>query len=622
MIKVHNLKISFGAQVLFDNVRFTINRKERIGLVGRNGSGKTTLFNMLYGKITPDTGLLSIPKNYSIGYVEQNLWFTKSTALEEGCRGLKPEYRDDVWKVEKVLSGLGFTIQDMNQNPQELSGGFQVRLNLVKVLVAEHDLLLLDEPTNYLDIVSIRWLSSFLHSWPKELMLITHDRGFMDSIITHAMLIHRKKIKKIVGTTAKLYEQIVKEEEIYEKTRLNDEKKRKGAELFINRFRAKARLAGLVQSRIKSLQKKEKPEKLERIQNLDFSFTEAPFPAKYLMEVKDISFAYHSNSPPLLHNFSLAIRRNDRIGITGKNGTGKSTLLKLLSGEIQPSGGRVKSHQSLVAGYFGQIAMEQLNPLKTIEKELASADQGAGRKKLMDICGSMMFGGDLSQKKISVLSGGEKSRVLLGKILLTPANLLLLDEPTNHLDMESCDSLLAAIDSFPGAVIIVTHNEMFLNTLVNRLIIFEQDSVAVFEGTYQDFLEKVGWKDEKHRQNTLQSKPKHSANKTTDRKDLKRRRAEVIVERSRALKPIEMKIKKTETTIEALEEKIHKNNLTIIEASRDGRGEVIGTLSVENHALQNQIDTLYQKLDEMLQSHEIISADFDKLLENVVKDTV
>ena len=227
MINVENLTKSFGSQILFDGISFKINSRERIGLVGRNGHGKTTLLNLITKQESFDSGTISIPKNYKIRYVQQYIEFTKNNILKECMTGLCEQEKGHYWKAEKVLSGLGFSEDDMNRRPDKLSGGFQVRLNLAKVLVSEPDLLLLDEPTNYLDVVSIRWVEKFLTNWPRELILITHNRGMMDRIVTHVLGIHRKKIRKILGNTAKYYEQIARDEEIYEKTRLKDEKRRK-----------------------------------------------------------------------------------------------------------------------------------------------------------------------------------------------------------------------------------------------------------------------------------------------------------------------------------------------------------------------------------------------------------
>ena len=492
MIQVSNLSKAYGTQIIFDNVGFMVNAGERIGLTGRNGSGKTTLLRMITGEAKPDTGVLGIPNNYTIGYLSQHLQFSQDSVLKEACLGLKPseDGRDESYRAEKILMGLGFSVEDFSRHPLDLSGGFQVRLHLAKLFASEPDLLLLDEPTNYLDIVSIRWLTRFLKGWKGELVLITHDREFMDGVTTHTMCIHRNKIRKIAGPTQKLFNQILMEEEVYELTRVNEEKKRREVEQFINRFRAQATRARLVQSKIKALQRKEKLEKMSGAKDLEFEFARAPFKGKMLIEAKDLSFSFEPEGPPLIDGLDLSIGKKDRIAVVGKNGKGKTTLLSLLAGELQPIRGEVLHHAQARLGYFGQTNIQRLDVEKTVEEEILDAMPEYNRGTARTICGIMMFEGDTALKKVAVLSGGEKSRVLLGKLVVSPANLLLLDEPTNHLDMESVDSLLAAIEAFEGAVIIVTHSEMILNAIATRLIVFDDNTVKVFEGTYQDFLER------------------------------------------------------------------------------------------------------------------------------------
>ena len=270
MLQIENLTKSYGSRQLFNQISFKFNPRERLGIVGLNGHGKTTLMRLIIGEESADDGNIVIPRNYRIGYVRQSLRFNAGTVIDEGASALPDHDEGQTWKVEKILTGLGFDSKDLERRPQELSGGFQVRLNLAKALVAEPDLLLLDEPTNFLDITSIRWIEKFLSRWPRELMLITHDRSFMDQVVTHVVGIHRQSVRKIQGDTAKYYQQIAQDEEIYEKTRLNDERRRKEIELFITRFRAKARLANLVQSRMKTLEKTQKKEKLASVKTLDF----------------------------------------------------------------------------------------------------------------------------------------------------------------------------------------------------------------------------------------------------------------------------------------------------------------------------------------------------------------
>ena len=617
MIQVEGLCKSYGRQVLFEDAGFKINRRERVGVVGRNGHGKTTLFRLIAGLEQPDSGSISIPKNYHIGYVVQEPRFTERTVRLEAATGLPPSEVDCLWKVEKVLAGLGFSSGDMDRPPDEFSGGFQIRLNLAKVLLADHDLLLLDEPNNYLDITSIRWLSNTLLRWPGELMLITHDRGFMDSVVTHILGVHRRRVRKIAGDTGKYYDQIAQDEETYEKTRLNDERKAKEMELFINRFRAKARLANLVQSRVKTLARMGKKEKLEAIQDLDFQFSRKPFHGKYVMNVRDLTFGYDQGKP-LIRDLGIGIGSRDRVCVVGKNGKGKTTLLKLMAGLLPPDQGEVSYPQAAAIGYFEQTHIVGLNESKTVIEEIASMDPERDPRRARQICGGMLFDGENALKKISILSGGEKSRVVLGKLIATPLNLLLLDEPTNHLDLESSDALLAALDDFPGAVVMVTHNEMFLNALAERLIVFQNDEVMVYEGDYQRFLDKIGWLDEGDRIQARAEKPAASDEKEkVNLKELRRRRSEIVNERSRVLRPIEKLIFEAEQTIESLEKDMERINRELLEASETRSGMKIVELSKSMHQTRERIDGLFAELDGLLAEQEKARAEFGKKLENL-----
>jgi len=612
MIQVSNLEKSYGRQALFDKAGFIINPGERVGLVGRNGHGKTTLFRLILGQEHQDSGTISIPAGYRIGHLAQHIRFIEESVLKEACLSLplREDGRDESYKAEAILMGLGFSADDLALNPAQLSGGFQVRLNLAKVLVSNPNLLLLDEPTNYLDIVSLRWLVRFLRAWKKELIIITHDRSFMDSVTTHTMAIHRCGIRKIAGPTENVYQQLMLEEEIYEKTRVNDEKKREEIEQFINRFRAKATKAKAVQSRVKALQKKGRLEKLSDTKNLDFTFNSAPFNSKQLMEVKDLSFGFEPGAP-LIGGLSFYVGKKDRIAIIGKNGKGKTTLLNLLSWELAPLSGEVRRHNDLKLAYFGQTNVNRLNLQKTVEEEIMEAHPDHNRGAARKICGVMIFPGDNALKKISVLSGGEKSRVLLGKLLVSPANMLMLDEPTNHLDMESTESLLEAIDAFPGGVVMVTHSEMILHAIATRLIVFDNGKATLFEGTYQDFLDRVGWKDEIP---PKQRDTKVNGGKTIDRKLLRRLRAELVNEKSKTLGALQKRILEIEREIMSLEAMVEQNNKNIVEASFKGDGTAINKLSKALHASQAKIDFFFSELEPLQIELEDKTKEFEEKL--------
>ena len=614
MIVVDNLSKSYGKQGLFDSISFKVNRKERVGVVGRNGHGKTTLFRMITGEEEPDAGTITKPRKYRIGYVEQRIRFTEANVLAEGAKALPHDAHNEIWRVEKVLAGLGFEAADLEKRPSELSGGYQVRLNLAKVLVGDFQMLLLDEPSNYLDITSIRWLERFLAAWPGELLLITHDRSFMDNVVTHVLGIHRRKVRKIEGNTGKYYEQIAAEEEIYEKTRVNDERKRKEMDLFITRFRAKARLGGLVQSRVKSLEKMEKREKLEAIKDLEFAFAEKPGFHKYALDVRDLSFEYTPDRP-LIRRFSISVGAKDRVFVIGRNGRGKTTLLRLLAGDLTPRSGEIDSPQSIAAGYFEQTHISTLTESNTVLDEISSADPEGDPKRARFIAGGMMFEGDDALKKIRVLSGGEKSRVLLGKLIATPLNMLLLDEPTNHLDIESNDALLEAIDAFDGAVVMVTHNEMFLHALADRLVVFDNDDIVVYEGGYQRFLDKVGWRDEVM-QGTIAAAPPPSAGRAEERpkwtpKELRRLRSEVIAERSRVLRPLETRIAAVEKDVEIRDASLRELNAQLVKASQERHGAKVVEVSKAMHETKRTMDELLEELEKLTGDYEVLKSGFD-----------
>ncbi len=507
MIIASNLQKSFGPQVLFDGVSFLINQGERIGLVGKNGTGKSTLFKMILGNEKYDSGTLSTPKGYRIGALEQHIHFTQTTVLKECVQALPAEKQWDHYKAEIILSGLGFSEQDFHKDPATFSGGFQVRINLCKALLSDPNMLLLDEPTNYLDILSLRWLKEYLTKWPGEMILITHDRDFMDQVTTHTLGLHRKEARKVQGGTIKFYELIIQEEETYEQTRKNLENKRKEMQNLVDRFRAKASKATMAQSRLKMMEKMGTMEKLSSEKNLGFRFNHLGCPGKTIMNIKNLSFAYNGKPEDnIFSDISFSIGKNDRIGIIGANGKGKSTLLNCLAGELTPTGGTIAPHPSASTGHFGQTNIDRLEPQNQVLQEILRSNPSLSLQAAHSICGAMMFEGEMAKKKVSVLSGGERSRVLLGKIISHPTNLLLLDEPSHHLDVESIECLIEELNDYAGALVIVTHSELILKALAKNLIIFHRGHAEYFHGGYEEFLEKVGWEGEPVAEKKVKSK--------------------------------------------------------------------------------------------------------------------
>jgi ATP-binding cassette subfamily F protein 3 len=495
MIQLSNIHKSYSSQVLFDGVSLTVGQGERVGVLGRNGHGKSTLFKMILGEDHPDSGTLSIPKSYSIGHLSQRIAQSQKSVLLEASLGLPEDERPTPYRAERILHGLGFDDAMLLRDPQSLSGGYQLRLELAKLLLAAPDLLLLDEPTNYLDLPSVRWIKGELQSWPGELMLISHDKDFMDSVTTHTIAIYRRKIKKVAGPTQKIRALLAEEEQIHERTRENLIKRKEEIESFAAKYRAQASKAKLVQSRLRELDRLDIQEELQDDPTLAFRFNYEECPAKRLGEAYNLSFSYNGGDL-LIDNLSFPIERGERLGIIGKNGRGKSTLLRLLVGELESQEGSVRYHDRCAWGYLGQSNVERLNDTLTIEDEIQDSNPNLSRTAIRAICGAMMFGGDAAEKKVRVLSGGERNRVMLGKILAKPSNLIFLDEPTNHLDMESIDSLIAAIDRFEGGAVFVTHSEHMLRALAKKLIVFRSKDILYFHGTYDEFCEQVGFEDE------------------------------------------------------------------------------------------------------------------------------
>ncbi len=579
MIQFVDVFLSFAGKILFENVSFALQPSEKCALLGRNGSGKSTLFRLIAGELEPDGGSISMPKGYRVGYLQQHIRFSQPTLVQEASLGVAPH---ELYQVEKILFGLGFTQKDLDASPDSFSGGFQLRLHLAKVLASFPDCLLLDEPTNYLDIVSIRWLSQFLMRWKGALIMISHDREFLDQICHSTMGLHRQKIRKFQGNTSHYYEKIVIEEEVYEKTRLKFEKKRLKTEEFIDRFGAKATKAGQAQAKLKMLMREPSLEKLNQIASLSFSFREACFFGKKMLEAKHLEFSYTEN--PLIQDVSLEIGKKERIAIIGKNGRGKSTLLQLLGGFLAPLKGSLKMADAVNIGYFGQTNIDRLNAVNTIEEEIAIGNPLLSRTEVKAIAGLMMFSGDDALKPISVLSGGEKSRVLLGKILAKPCNLLLLDEPTHHLDIESIEALLEALEEFEGSLIIVTHSELILRRLnLHQIVVCEAQKQRVFLGNYDEFLEKIGWEEEvKKEEVILKPELPHRGSKS-----LKKSSAE-------------KKIQACEQEIRLLEEAQEKDLLLLSDKSRFQ--EISRSMSLR----QEKIDSLHQELDALY--HEFLNS--------------
>ena len=584
MIRIQNLEKFFGHQQLFDDVTFNINPKEKIGLVGRNGTGKSTFLKLLLGEDSAQGGEIHLPEGFRIRALEQSLNFSEPTILKQVVNALPPDAQRDEWKAKSILMGLGFTQEDFNRAPSEFSSGFQIRIRLAEALVSDCDLLLLDEPTNYLDILSLRWLERFLNSWNHSFILVTHDQQFMEKVVTHSLIIHRGKMRKMKGGPQKLMDQIQLEEKVYEKTRQNQLKKKAQTQEFISKFRSGARSAGLVQSRIKMLEKQKIGRRLRKVPQIRFHFRSDPFKATTMLQAEGLKFGYSSDEI-LIDEFDLTVMPGDRIGIVGPNGKGKSTLLKLLAKRLKFKGGKLNYHSNLHIGYFGAEGKAELTPQKSILEELITLPE-VNEKQVRQVCAALLFTGHNAKKKISALSGGEKSRVCLGKVLLYKNNLLMLDEPTNHLDLESCQALTQSLIEFEGSVIFVTHDEKMLSQVANRLIVFDAGTVRVVEKTYDEFLASGGWQDEEDAVFKKVKTPSEGKQAYLEAKRLKKEE-----------KMKEKKLDKLDKQLKKLEEEKKVNDAQLHQACLDRETAKIELLGKKAKEIYEAIEGVYEEME-------------------------
>lgn len=571
MIRLEGISKTYGSRSLFTDVSFTLGKKERCALIGRNGTGKSTLCKILVGDVEADSGEIILPRGYTIGYLRQHLVFTHPTVREETLHAAPQR---EPHEADALLCGLGFTVEDLTRSPDEFSGGYQLRIELAKTLLQKPDLLLLDEPTNYLDIVSIRFLERVLKHWHGECIVISHDRSFLNRVCTHCLGLQRGSIRKVEGDTSAYFSRILEDE--MRITRENENLKKQKAHLtkYVERFRFKASKASQAQSKLKALEKLGEIEDLADEHALSFSFSEAPHPGKQVAKVKNISFSY---DVPLIRGVSFEIMKGERLAIVGKNGCGKSTMLKLLSKELTPSSGHISFSMNAQSGVFGQTNVERLDPEWTVLQAIGKANPVLKEQEVRLIAGQMLFHKDEAKKKIGVLSGGEKSRVLMGRVLATPSNILFLDEPTNHLDLESVEALLRAIHAFSGAVVLITHNEWILDAIsFDKIIACREDGQHVHLGNYASFMEAIGWNDE---QNTKPAKQHASGNDYAERKALRNK-----------IQSLEKTITKKEKQRASLEAQL------ITLAEEEKHADILDVSAVlENVA--TEVETLYHELD-------------------------
>lgn len=532
MISINNLSVEFSAKSLFDNINYVINTKDRIALVGKNGAGKSTMLKIIAGIQKPTSGSVAVPTDITVGYLPQQMVLSDTLTVAEEARkafshidemqrrldhmneelASRTDYESEDYQqliermtdlseqlamqasdnceaeLEKTLTGLGFSRDDFNRPTSEFSGGWRMRIELAKLLLTRPDVLLLDEPTNHLDIESIQWLENFLMTKAKAVVLVSHDRAFIDNVTNRTIEINLGKIYDYNVNYSKFV--VLRQERIEQQMRAyqNQQKQIQDTEEFIERFRYKATKAVQVQSRMKQLAKIERIEVDELdTSHLSLRFPPAPRSGDYPIIAENVGKAYGDHQ--VFDHATFTIKRGEKVAFVGKNGEGKSTMVKCILGEI-PFTGDLKIGHNVKIGYFAQNQAQLLDESITVFDTIDRVAVGDIRTKIRDILGAFMFGGEASDKKVKVLSGGEKTRLAMIRLLLEPVNLLILDEPTNHLDMRTKDILKQAIKDFNGTVVVVSHDREFLDGLVEKVYEFGGGKVRECLGGIYEFLEK------------------------------------------------------------------------------------------------------------------------------------
>ncbi|WP_293667708.1 ABC-F family ATP-binding cassette domain-containing protein [uncultured Parabacteroides sp.] len=597
MISVEGLTVEFGGFTLFDDVSFVVNKKDRIALVGKNGAGKSTMLKIFAGLQSPTAGTVSVPKETTIGYLPQQMKLADTQTVREEAEQAfehihemekemerlnqqlaeRTDYETESYQklidrvthltehfqmmggnnyhaeLERTLIGLGFTRSDFDRPTSEFSGGWRMRIELAKLLLRKPDVLLLDEPTNHLDIESIQWLENFIATRANAVILVSHDRAFIDNTTFRTVEI---ELGKIYDYKVKYSEYVVLRQERREQQLRafeNQQKKLADTEAFIERFRYKATKSVQVQSRIKQLEKVERIE-VDEVDTamLNLKFPPAPRSGSYPVIVEDLAKRYGEHL--IFEHATFTINRGDKVAFVGKNGEGKSTLVKCIMGEITDFTGKLQLGHNVKIGYFAQNQAQLLDENMTVFDTIDYVAQGDIRTKIRDILGAFMFGGEASDKKVRVLSGGEKTRLAMIRLLLEPVNLLILDEPTNHLDMRSKDVLKDALKEFDGTVIVVSHDREFLDGLVDKVYEFGNKRVVEHLGGIYDFLEhkKMDSLQELERSAQVASDAAAADVQPTQNK----LSYEARKEQSRAIKKVEKAIAESEKKIAELEKSI------------------------------------------------------------------
>ncbi len=587
---VKALSLSFGPKVIFDEASFTIGPRDRIGLVGANGTGKSTLLKVLSGRLAPDSGSIQLMRRAVAGYLPQDLSTLPEGTLVESVLSVVPGRADlearlslleealagapveaealelaqelsDLHeeldhfeehygrhRAERILGGLGFTTADLARNAEEFSGGWKMRAALAGLLLQDPELLLLDEPTNHLDIPTQEWFDDFLRTSKKALMLVSHDRQFLNRQIDRVVSFEMEGLRSYSGDYERYRSLRVEEEEQLAARAERQAAKRAETQAFIDRFRAKATKARQAQSRIKQLEKEEIIEVRESRATLRFSFPEAARSGREVVRIESLGKSFGEKM--IYRDLSAQVLRGERVAVIGANGAGKSTLLKLIAGTLEQDAGAVHLGHNVALGYYAQSHADQLTVGSTVLEEIAALVPDKPQSYVRGVLGAFLFPGDDVEKRIGVLSGGERARVALAKLLVVPANLLLLDEPTNHLDLDSSEALIEALRGFAGTLLFVSHNKRFVNQLATRVWNVASGRVEDHPGNLDDFL---------HHQKLLATAAAEtdalhaSSDRTSGRKEQRRLEAQARQEKSVRERPIREEIARIESRIAALE---------------------------------------------------------------------
>lgn len=636
MLAINNLSVQFTGTNLFDNVTFNIADHDRVGLVGKNGAGKSTLLKILCGWQQPETGTMIIAAGQEVGYLPQEMVpDTTRTVIDEALTAfsriddllaLQQKLTDEIAertdyesadyerllnrhnevteqivmmgadsrqeKTEKVLLGLGFKHSDFARPVAEFSGGWQMRVELAKLLLRQPDFLLLDEPTNHLDIESIQWLENFLQGYPGAVVLVSHDRTFLDNITNRTIEITAGRIYDYKCSYSEYVVQM-QERRASQMAQLTAQQREVAQiEAFIERFRYKATKSKQVQSRIKMLDKMEMVQIDEvSTESIHFRFPPAPHSGKIVIEAERLGKSYGDLT--VFHDVDLLLTSGKKVAFVGKNGEGKSTMAKIVVGDIKDYVGTFKLGAQVQVGYYAQNQAAMLDGEKTVFQTIDDIATGDIRPKIRNILGSFLFDSEDCEKKVKVLSGGEKARLALAKLLLTPSNLLVLDEPTNHLDMDSKDILKNALLQYTGTLILVSHDRDFLQGLTDTLYEFREGGVHEFKGDIFEFLE---WRQAQDGQQSAKSSGQPAAKTASEG----RQAYEQSKDRERELRKLRSAVEKCEKEIESLEAQIAEKE------------EVLASGSAQDADFYAQYQALKDKLDEQMEAWEMATIAVDE----------